>query len=108
MVDTDPTIPSRGILKPRAGEKEVVIVPGLNHVLWAACKDNETSDETVLDGIRQGIFTYAFFKVLRRAGMGVTRRQLDSLVTHYVKSLGFSQHPQVEGTAASMAEKVFT
>jgi len=42
------------------------------------------------------------------AGTVVTRKQVDSRVSAYVRSLGYAQVPQLEGTATSIGEKVFT
>jgi metacaspase-1 len=106
--DSDPTIPVKGLLKPAAGEREIVIVPGLNHVLWAGCRDNQTSAEASVGGVYRGIFTYCFCTVLRRAGVGVTRATVDKLVSADIKRMGYAQTPQLEGTSASMGEKVFT
>ncbi len=107
FLDSDPTIPLNGILKPQPGEKELVIVDGLNHVLWAGCRDYQTSAEAPISGVHRGIFTYAFCKALRRAGTGVTRRKLDALVCADIRRMGYSQVPQLEGTKRSIAEKVF-
>lgn len=108
FLDSDPTIPSRGILKPQSGEREVVLVPGLNHVLWAGCRNYQTSAEASIAGVYRGIFTYCFCKALRRAGAGVTRKKLDALVSADIRRMGYSQVPQLEGTKASITEKVFT
>ena len=107
FLDSDPTISLRGILKPQPGEREVAIVAGLNHVLWAGCRDYQTSAEASISGVHRGIFTYCFCKALRRAGVGVTRKKLDALVCADIRRMGYSQVPQLEGTAASIAEKVF-
>jgi hypothetical protein len=106
FLDSNPTIPRRGILKPEIGKKEAVPVSGLNHVLWAACKDFQTSSEVDIEGKRRGVFTYHFCKILRRAGLETTRLKLDSLVTVNVKPYG--QEPQLEGTKESLEQKVFT
>jgi len=106
--DAVPTLRVRGILKAGKGERELVMVPGLNHVLWAGCRDNETSGEGSIGGTVRGFFTYAFCKCLRGAGTNVTRAKLDSLVSLYLSRIGAGQHPQTEGTEASLAEKVFT
>lgn len=106
FLDSNPTIRRKGILKPEIGKKEAVIVPGLNHVLWAGCKDFQTSAEVDIEGKRRGVFTYHFCKILRRAGVGITRRKLDSLITINVKSYG--QNPQLEGTKESLDQSVFT
>lgn len=108
FLDSDPTIPSRGILKPQSGEREVVLVPGLNHVLWAGCRNYQTSAEASIAGVYRGIFTYCFCKALRRAGAGVTRKKLDALVSADIRRMGYSQVPQLEGTKTSITEKVFT
>ncbi len=107
FIDAHPNLPAHRILKPREGEKEVVIAD-INHVLWAACRDYETSSESTIDGKDQGAFTYCFCKALRAYGTGLTRIKLDGLVAQCIKKLGPSQHPQLEGTKASMEEKVFT
>lgn len=108
FIETNPRLKTRPILKPAAGEKQLVIVPGLNHVLWAGCRDNQTSAEASIGGVTRGIFTYAYCKTLRAAGTAITRARLDALVCAYVKKLGYSQIPQLEGTNVSLAEKVFT
>jgi len=110
--DSDPTIPVQGIMKaspaPEGGLRQAVIVAGLNHVLWAGCRDNQTSAEGPIGGVYRGIFTYFFCKALRRAGLGITRKKLDSLVSADIKNAGYGQVPQLEGTKASILEKVFT
>lgn len=108
FLDSDPRIPKRGILKPKSGEKGVVIVAGLNHVLWAGCRDNQTSAETVIGGVSRGVFTYCYCRALRGAGVAITRNRLDALVCADIRRMGFVQVPQLEGTPASMAERVFT
>lgn len=108
FIDSDPQIPTRGLLKARPGhEREPVVVVGINHVLWAGCRSNQTSAETSLGGQVRGVFTYNFCRVLRRAGPGITRQRLDALVTADIRAGGFSQVPQLEASAASMAERVF-
>ncbi|MDD1670209.1 MAG: caspase family protein [Methanomicrobiales archaeon] len=106
FLDADPNIPTKGILKPRAGQKAVAIA-SINHVLWAACRDNQTSAEASIEGKPQGAFTYCFCKGLRAYGTDLTRRKLDGLVGQCIKKLGTPQIPQLEGTTLSMDEKVF-
>jgi metacaspase-1 len=108
FLDATPALPTRGILMPggTGGARDAVIVPGLNHVLWAGCRDNQTSGEGLINGVVRGFFTYHFCKVLRGAGVSITRRRLDAQVTANLKNAG--QTPQLEGTLASMNEKVFT
>ncbi len=108
FIDANPSLPVRGLLMPggTGATRDAVAVPGLNHVLWAGCRDNQTSAETLIGGVYRGVFTYNFCKVLRGAGVTITRRRLDAQITVNVK--GYGQTPQVEGTIASLSEKVFT
>jgi len=108
FLDAEPSLPVRGLLMPggTGGTRDAVVVPGLNHVLWAGCRDNQTSAETLIGGVYRGVFTYNFCKVLRGAGVSITRRRLDAQVTVNVR--GYGQVPQLEGAKASLAEKVFT
>ncbi len=110
FLDTDPKLHVRRVLKPEspATTKDAVVVPRLNHILWAGCRDNQTSAEDLIGGIYRGVFTYNFCKILRGAGVAITRRRLDSQVTLDVRGMGYNQIPQMEGTIASFAEKVFT
>jgi len=107
FLEADPTLPVRGLLKAARGEKQIVLVPGLNHVLWAGCRDNQTSGEGSIGGVMRGFFTYCFCKSLRSAGAGVTRVNLDKMVASCLKGIGAAQIHQLEGTRETMAEKAF-
>lgn len=110
MIDAAPPLKVRGIFRRRDvdGNRDPVVIAGLNHVLWAGCRDNQTSAETNIGGAIRGVFTYNFCKVLRGAGLGITRRKLDAQVTVNIRAMGHAQVPQLEGTPASLAERVFT
>jgi hypothetical protein len=106
-IDYEPGLKRRRLLRPPNGNKEAVVIPGLNHTLWAACRDNQTSEETEIEGKVRGVFTYHFCQVLRRSNAGITRRQLDRLVTAALKRGGFEQTPQLETSRAELREKPF-
>ena len=110
FLDANPSLPVRGILRPEAdGRARVpVVIDRLNHVLWAGCRDNQTSAEALIGGIYRGVFTYNFCKVLRGAGPAITRLRLDAQVTVNVRGMGYAQVPQLEGTKISLSERVFT
>jgi hypothetical protein len=113
FVESQPRIPVRRFFGAAPGERPAgkagaVVVPGLSHVFWAGCRDNETSGEADVGGSVRGFFTYHFCKVLRRAGAGITRARLDSLVCADMAAAGISQHPQLEGTKSSINQRVFT
>lgn len=107
-IDANPSLPARSIMRRRDAERVAVAVPGLNHVLWAGCRDNQTSAETNIGGAIRGVFTYNFCKVLRGAGPTITRRRLDAQVTVNIRAMGQAQVPQLEGAAVSLGERVFT
>lgn len=102
-----PELPKKGILRANPTKKEAVIVSGLNHALWAGCRDNQTSQETNIGGKVRGVFTYHFCKVLRRTRGNIKRKELHSIVTAAIKRAGFVQIPQLETSAAEMLDKPF-
>jgi hypothetical protein len=106
--DVRPSLPANGILRGGGSSRATVTVPGLNHVLWAGCRANQTSQEGDLGGTPRGVFTYSFCKVLRRAGAGIERGKLESSVSAYVHGLHCNQVPQLEASAAANKEPVFT
>jgi hypothetical protein len=110
FLDANPDLPVEGFARwnsPEATTRDAVEVPNLNHVLWAGCRDNQTSAEKKIDGAYRGVHTYSFCQCLRRLGLGITRRQLDKALTLAVKNQGVSQIPQTEGSKKSLGEKVF-
>ncbi|MEO5353402.1 MAG: caspase family protein [Magnetococcus sp. XQGC-1] len=105
FADANPRLNSHRLFK----RKTPVLVPKMNHVLWAGCKSSETSGEGLVGGVQRGFFTYAFCKCLRGAGVKVVRRVLESQVSIYVKnSLHATQTPQLECDPTNMSQAVFT
>jgi hypothetical protein len=102
-IDYEPELVNRKFLK-ITGKK---IVPGLNHVLWAACSDNQYSEETMIDGGVRGVFTYNFCQVLRRTNGNISRKELYKIVNAAIKREGFSQTPQLESSSKEMLDKPF-
>lgn len=115
FIDANPGLPVRPIMRPETPEqnggaltRQAVAVSGMNHVLWAGCRDYQTSAEASIGGSFRGAFTYYYCQALRKAGVGITRRRLDSLVSADLAKNGYAQVPQLEGTKASLDQKVFT
>lgn len=110
-MDYQPDLPTERLLKappgPPPGAREAVLVPGLNHTLWAGCRDNQTSQETTIEGMVRGVFTYHLCQILRRTRGNITRRALDGIVTAAIRRAGFAQVPQLESAAAEMLDKPF-
>jgi len=109
-LDYSPNLPTKRLLKSKLGakEKEMAIVAGLNHVLWAGCRDYQTSQETNIGGSQRGAFTYHFCEILRRTNGSLPRNRVDSLVTAALKRAGFVQVPQLETSSAEMLDKPFS
>ncbi len=69
---------------------------GLNHVLWAGCRDNQTSADAMIGNTYNGAFTYFFCKHIREAQGKIGRSELLKRVRASLKHDGFSQTPQLE------------
>jgi uncharacterized caspase-like protein len=106
-IDYEPNLVRRRIMRNGNPHKEAVIVPGLNHTLWAACKDNQTSEETEIEGKVRGVFTCYFCKILRRTNGTIVRAKLDRLLTAALKREGFEQVPQLETSKEELRDKPF-
>ncbi len=105
-IDYNPVLKTAGILKFGAST-ERRIKEGLNHVLWSGCRDNQTSEETEIEGKVRGVFTYNFCQILRRTNGNITRKELHKLLTGAVRRGGFAQVPQLEASSAKLLEKPF-
>lgn len=67
-----------------------------NHILWAACRDSQTSADALLDGKWHGAFTYFFYRELESAEGDLTRRELLKRVRAQLAANEFTQVPQLE------------
>lgn len=86
-------------LREEDGLEERKILKGENpmkHVLFAGCRDNQTSADASIGGNFNGAFTYYFCKHIRDAGGALTRAELLTRVRASLKFNGFSQVPQLE------------
>lgn len=79
----------------------------LNHILWAGCKDNQTSADSEIDGYYNGAFTYYFCKHVREAQGRITRAELHTRVKNSLKYNKYSQVPQLECIEALRSENIF-
>jgi hypothetical protein len=79
----------------------------LNHILWAGCKDNQTSADALIDGNYNGAFSYYFCKHVRESGGNISRAELYTRVKNSLKFNHFSQVPQLECKEALRIENIF-
>lgn len=87
--------------------KALVPVVGMNHVLWAACKDNQVSMEGDMGGVTRGYFTFHFCKILRATTGNITRKLLDAQTANALGAMGAAQVNQTESTIARLKQKIF-
>ena len=102
-----PDLPKKKLLKPSINKKDVVISTGINHSLWAACQDNQESQETIIEKRVRGVFTYHFCQVLRKTEGDITRQKLQSIVDAAIKRGGFAQTLQLEASSEKVKLKPF-
>ncbi len=95
------------LLKPKRGFQSAKRST-LRHILWAGCRDNQTSSDADIGGKYNGAFTYYFCKHVRDAGGNITRGELLTRVRNSLRHYGFDQVPQLECEAALSAAKAFS
>ncbi|MCX8522698.1 caspase family protein [Chryseobacterium formosus] len=88
--------------------KALVPVAGLNHTMWAACKDNQVSMEGNMSGQIRGYFTYHFCKVLRATNGNIVRKTLDKQVAIALAAMAAAQLNQTESMTAEFSQKIFS
>jgi hypothetical protein len=79
----------------------------LNHILWAGCKDNQTSADALIDGQYNGAFSYYFCKHIRESGGNLTREELLTRVKNSLRYNNYDQSPQLECQNNLKAGNVF-
>lgn len=77
-----------------------------NHVLFAGCRDNQTSADAYINGTYNGAFTYYFAKHLRDTHGNITREELIKKLRASLEFHGFGQVPQLECEKAERKKKV--
>jgi metacaspase-1 len=102
-----PDLPKKKILKPSIHKRDVVISSGINHSLWAACLDNQESQETRIENRIRGVFTYYFCQVLRKTEGNIARQKLLSIVDAAIKRGGFPQTLQLEASSEKVKDNPF-
>jgi hypothetical protein len=84
--------------------RAAVIIPTLNHCLWAGCAANQVSAELSIGGKVRGAFSYYLWKEIRAGG---TRAAIMASVCKQVAALGLDQVPQLEASQAEMLQAPF-
>jgi len=71
------------------------------HILWAACRSDQTSADAMIGGSWHGAFTYYFCKELRACKNKLTRSELLKKVRANLKTGRYTQTPQLECSAST-------
>ncbi|MGA2612678.1 MAG: caspase family protein [Spirochaetia bacterium] len=79
----------------------------MNHVLWAACRDNQYSADADVGGKPGGAFTYFFCRHIRDAAGRIDRGDLIRRIRASLSHEGFSQVPQLECAETRRKAEVF-
>ncbi len=76
------------------------LVPGMNHVLLAACRDDQTAADAFIDGQFHGAFSYNLCKTLGASGgTGLVRAELINRLTTALAAGRYDQVPQFEASS---------
>lgn len=67
-----------------------------HHILWAACRSDQTSADASISGGWHGAFTYFFCKVMEDSQNKLSRNDVLAKVTSYLKDGNYTQIPQLE------------
>jgi metacaspase-1 len=84
-------------------DKEII----LNHILWAGCKDSQTSADALIDGHYNGAFSYYFCKHIRENSGNISRVDLYTRVKNSLRFNHYSQVPQLECRESHTTENIF-
>ena len=81
----------------RATMRAAVQTKDLNHLLLAACRENQTAADAMIDGRFNGAFTFHLCKILRAKSGKIDIADLESSVSQAIQAAHFEQVPQIEG-----------
>lgn len=76
------------------------------HILWAACKADQTSADADIDGNWHGAFTYYLCKEVTESQNKLSRDEILKKVTRDLKVGKYTQQPQLECDATSRKKSI--
>jgi metacaspase-1 len=68
----------------------------IHHILWAACRSDQTSADANMGGSWHGAFTYYFCKEVKACNNSISRAKLLTNIRKDLKAAKYSQIPQLE------------
>lgn len=88
-------------LRPRTVRERFVEKGIVHHILWAACRADQTSADASIAGSWHGAFTYYFCKVMLETKNTLSRSEVLKRVRTYLTAGHYSQIPQLETEATN-------
>jgi hypothetical protein len=89
-----------------SGPNPVVPIETLNHVLWAACKDSQTSWEVTSGGQHRGLFPLYLCWALRNYPT-YSRTKISKLIAPMIRNVVSTQNIQLEGPSIELNQLPF-
>lgn len=86
---------------------KAIVVPTLNHALWAACGEGQTSSEVLVSGVPRGVFSYYACKAMRTYPAW-SRDQCINYAKQRIAAIGLTQVPQLECKVSEAAQLPFS
>lgn len=80
----------------RPGHQKLLEKGLYHHILWAACKDNQTAADAFIEGAWHGAFTYHFCREARASGNHLSRAKVLAKVRSDLNDALFTQTPQLD------------
>ena len=80
----------------------------MNHILWAGCRDSQTSADANIDGRYNGAFSYYFCKHIRESRGKISRSELHLKIANSLNHNNYSQLPQLECKETFKEQNIFT
>jgi metacaspase-1 len=71
----------------------------IHHILWAACRSDQTSADASIAGSWHGAFTYYFCKEIRDSNNKLSRKEILEKIRADLAAEHYSQIPQLESEA---------
>jgi hypothetical protein len=106
-IQYEPELSTKWLFGLEPENKSAKVEKGLNHTLWAGCKDSQTSKELRIDSNQRGVFTHSFCKILRKTNGQITRINLYRLLSAAVRKYDVDQTPQLEVTNDELKDRPF-
>lgn len=83
--------------KRQRGINKALLEKGMHqHILWAACRADQTSADTIIDGDWHGAFTYYFCKEMNTSQNKLSRNEILEKVRKDLQKGNYTQIPQLE------------